>query len=351
MSFEIAGRRVGADEPLFVVAELGLNHGGSVERALDLVDAAADAGASAVKVQTFVADDLVAPKAVAPAHVQEPSLRAFFRGFQLDEDAHHRVADRARDRGLAFMATPFSVKAVEMLERVRVDAYKIASGDITYDPLIERCSRTGLPVLLSTGMAGIEEVGRAVGLARFSDASATALLHCVSAYPVPPGQENLRAITTLAWAFGTVVGLSDHGADTSSVPVAMALGAAIYERHLMLPGDDGVDSAVSSLPDALAAAVATAARTQAALGHGRKECMAAESANVTASRRSLHAARTLRMGEVLRASDLVALRPGTGLPPEAEAQLVGTRLMRRIAAGDPFDERDLPGQSVRRDVA
>jgi sialic acid synthase SpsE len=138
MSFEIAGRRRGSDAPLFVVAEIGLNHGGSVEHALELVDAAAEAGASAVKVQTFVADHLFAPTAMAPAHVHERSLRAFFQGFQLDEDAHHLLAERARERGLAFLATPFSLAAVEMLERVRVDAYKIASGDVTYGPLIER---------------------------------------------------------------------------------------------------------------------------------------------------------------------------------------------------------------------
>ena len=143
MSFEIAGHRVGSDERLFVVAELGLNHGGSVECALELVDAAAEAGASAVKLQTFVAEELVASGAVAPVHVRETSLRAFFGRFQLDEQAHHFVAERARERGLAFLATPFSLSAVEMLERVGVDAYKIASGDITWDGLIERCARTG----------------------------------------------------------------------------------------------------------------------------------------------------------------------------------------------------------------
>jgi sialic acid synthase SpsE len=208
-----------------------------------------------------------------------------------------------------------------------------------------------MPVLLSTGMASLEEVGGAVGLLRFGGATDVALLHCVSAYPVPTCGENLRAITTLGWTFGTVVGLSDHGCDTSAVPLAVALGAAVYERHLMLPGGTGVDSAVSSLPDELASVVATAARAQAALGHGRKECLPAEAPNLTASRRSLHAVRCLKPGDIVRPADVIALRPGSGLALDAEEQLVGTRMTRRIAAGESFEDCDVPGRSWRRDVA
>lgn len=351
MSFEIAGHRVGRGEQLFVIAELGLNHGGSVECALELVDAAAEAGASAVKLQTFVADELVASGAAAPVHVQETSLRAFFERFQLDEQAHHFVAERARERGLAFLATPFSLGAVEMLERVGVDAYKIASGDITWDGLIDRCARTGRPLIMSTGMASLEEVGHATGTARLAGARRVALLHCVSAYPVPSGGENLQAISTLWHAFGTVTGLSDHGRDTSSVPAAIALGASMYERHLILPGDDGVDRAVSSLPSELANVVTTAALTNAALGHGRKECLPDEAPNLTASRRSWHAARALEPGDVVRAADLVALRPGDGLPLSEEQRLIGVRLTRRIVAGGPFAYSDLADESWCRDVA
>jgi sialic acid synthase SpsE len=178
-----------------------------------------------------------------------------------------------------------------------------------------------------------------------------ALLHCVSAYPVPEGGENLSAITTLGWTFGTAVGLSDHGQNTSAVPVAIALGAVIYERHLILPGEDGVDRVVSSLPSELASVVATAARTQAALGHGRKQCLPAEAPNLIPSRRSLHAARHLNAGDIVAPTDVVALRPGHGLSLDAEGQLVGTRLTRRIAAGEPFETCDLSGQIVHRDVA
>jgi sialic acid synthase SpsE len=342
---------LGAGQPLFVVAELGLNHGGSVTRALALVDAAAAAGASAVKLQTIVADDLVAEDGGALMHVGQPSLRAFFRAFELDEAAHRLVAARARARGLALLATPFSLAAVDMLERIGVDAYKIASGDLTFLPLIERCARTGKPLVMATGMAHLDEVRTAVHAARAAGARDLVLLHCVSAYPVPSGSENLRAIATLARAFRTLVGLSDHASDLSAVPVAVALGACLYERHLVLPGDDGVDAAVSSTSDDLALAIAIAARTHAALGHGRKECLPAESANLQASRRAIRAARPMRAGERVREEDVAYLRPAAGLWPGRIRHLVGARIGRDIATGEAFDDRDLLAQDASRDVA
>src|SRR5262245_38632026 len=165
MSLEIGGRRIGGSEPLFVIAEIGLNHGGSLDRALKLVDAAAVAGASAVKLQTIEADRLVAAGCPAPAHVDVPSLADFFRRFEFGADAQAAVARRAHGFGLAFMATPFSLESVEMLERVGVDAYKIASGDLTFHALVERCASTGKPMVLSTGLASLSEVTAAVGVA------------------------------------------------------------------------------------------------------------------------------------------------------------------------------------------
>jgi len=179
-------------------------------------------------------------------------------------------------------------------------------------------------------------------VARHAGARALALLHCVSAYPIPRGQENLRAIRTLADVFDLPVGLSDHGDDTFAVSIAQAQGAVLYERHLVLDDDvDAVDRAVSSTPAELAAVVAVARRTHAALGDGRKASLDAEAANHAASRRSLYAARDLCAGHVLAASDLIALRPATGLPPKELPRVVGRRLTRPIARGAALQAHDV----------
>jgi sialic acid synthase SpsE len=335
-SMAIAGRRVGGGGPPFVIAEIGLNHGGAIDRALALVEAAAAAGADAIKLQTIVAENLVAPSCPAPAHVEASSLVDFFRRFELNEAAHVRVFNRARARGLAVLSTPFSLDAVEMLERIGVDGYKIASGDITWDALIARAAATGKPIVASTGMANLAEVRHAVDAARRAGATDLAVLHCVSAYPVPQGSENLRAIATLAETCGVPSGLSDHGADTFALPIAVALGASIYERHLVQDGDgDAIDRAVSSTSTELAAAVRAGRRAWAALGSGQKICLPAEAVNVTASRRSLCAARALPAGAVLGAGDLVALRPAAGFAPNHLASLVGRRLRDAVARGQP----------------
>jgi N,N'-diacetyllegionaminate synthase len=223
MFLDIAGRRIGPGQPLFVIAELGLNHGGSLEQALALVDAAAAAGASAVKLQTFRADELVAAGCPAPAHVPQASLRDFFRQFELDKEAHRAVAERAKTRGLAFMATPFSCASVDLLEEVGVDALKIASGDLTYKRLIQRCAQTGLPLVISTGMSTLAETSHAIGWARAAGGRSISLLHCVSSYPVPDGSQNLRAIETLGRAFGQPVGHSDHARNTAANTINVAL--------------------------------------------------------------------------------------------------------------------------------
>jgi sialic acid synthase SpsE len=338
----IGGRRVAEDVPLFAMAEIGVNHGGSADRAVALVDAAASAGAHAVKLQTIVARELVAPGCPAPAHVRAASLLEFFERFELDESAHLRIAERARDHGLKVVSTPLSLGAVDLLERVGVDAYKIASGDLTWDQLIARAAATGKPLVISTGMATLAEVHHALAVARAAGAPQLALLHCVSAYPVPRGSENLLAIRSLRRECRVPVGLSDHGDDAFALPMAVALGASIYERHLVLEDDgDAVDRPVSSTPAQFAAAVGAARRAWAALGSGRKACLGVEVVNLVASRRSLCAARALEAGATLAPDDLVALRPATGLSPAHLPMVTGRRLARPVAHGEPIRSCDL----------
>lgn len=341
-ALSLARYRVGPEHPLFVIAEIGLNHDGSLDRALQLVDAVAAAGASAVKLQTLFADGLVAAQCPAPVHVQSDSLRHFFRTFELNEDAHRAVARRARERGLAFIATPFSLSAVDLLARVGVDAFKIASGDVTWDGLIARAAGMGKPLVMSTGMSELREVAHAVGVARRAGARDLALLHCVSSYPVPRGHENLRAIGSLGQAFGVPVGLSDHGDDAFAAPLAVALGASLYERHVVLAhGDGSIDAAVSSTPGEIAELIRASERARLALGTGEKVCLGAEAPNVTASRRGLYVVRALPSGHTLRAQDLVALRPVHAIPAARLDDFVGRTVRRDLRAGEPLREGDI----------
>lgn len=339
---EIGGRRIGGNASVFVIAEIGLNHGGSLDRALEMVDAAAWAGASAVKLQTIFADRLVADSCPAPAHVESSSLRDFFATFELDAEAHRALVQRARERGLAVLSTPFCESAVDLLESLEIDAYKIASGDITYDGLIRKVATTGRPVVMSTGMSALVEVGRAVEIARTAGARDIAALHCVSAYPTPAASQNLRAIVTLADYLRMPVGLSDHSRGVHAGIAAVALGACIYERHLVLEhDDDAIDRAVSSTPTQLRKQIAGLEEIRAALGTGRKVCQPAERANVVPSRRGLYTTRAIRAGEMITADDVAVLRPATSVPPSAFGMIVGSRASRDIAAGDPFMPHDV----------
>jgi|SRR5688572_6954421 sialic acid synthase SpsE len=343
MSPEIGGRPIGPDVPVFAIAEIGLNHGGDLERALRMVDAAAQSGASAIKLQTLFADRLVAESCPAPAHVEAASLREFFTAFELDAAAHRAVVSRARRHGLAVLSTPFAEDVVPMLASLDIDAFKIASGDLTYDGLIAAVARTGKPVVISTGMATLEEAARAVRVARCAGAAQVAVLHCVSAYPTPAGSENLSAIDTLAGALGVPVGLSDHSTGgVISAVAAVALGACIYERHFMLDdGVDAIDAAVSSTPADFRTIVTAMEAARVALGDGRKRCLAAEAPNVVPSRRGLYTRRPMRAGERITVADVIALRPATAVSPGELSRLVGSVLDRDLAAGEAFQLRDI----------
>lgn len=345
-TMRIGTRAIGGGAPLFVIAEIGLNHDGDPARALALVDAAAGAGASAVKLQSLRAETLVAPDrangGATLAHVDGPSLRDVFARYELDEAAHRAVAARAREHGLAWLSSPFDEAAVDMLAGLDCDALKIASGDITHHRLIARAAATGKPLVISTGLSTLDEVAAAVTCAREGGARSLALLHCVSAYPTPDDQQNLGAIRTLATVFGLPIGLSDHTGDAAGVAAAVALGASLYERHVKASESDPVlDAAVSSAPAALARLVAIAAETQARLGSGLRTPQAAEQANRQGSRRALYAARDLAAGTVITDADVIALRPEHGLPASHWRELIGVRTTRALAAFDPFQAEDL----------
>jgi sialic acid synthase SpsE len=253
---------------------------------------------------------------------------------------------------VAWLSSPFDEAAVDMLVRLDCDALKIASGDITHHRLIARAAATGKPLIISTGLSTLEEVAAAVTCAREGGARALALLHCVSAYPTPPQQQNLGAIRTLATVFGLPVGLSDHTADASGVAVAVTLGACLYERHVKASEtDEVIDAAVSSSPAALARIVAVAAEARAMLGDGRRRAQEAERPNHAGSRRGLYAGRAIAVGEMITSADLVALRPERGVPADCWRGLAGTIARRAIGAFEPFELSDLEADVAPPDEA
>lgn len=338
---EIAGQSIAPGEPMRVIAEIGLNHDGDADLASRLVDACATAGAWAIKLQVFDADELLTADAPAPAHVRAASLRAFFARFQLQADTYRALVAQARARGLAVVATAFDSEAVVLLDQLGIDAFKVASGDLTHVMLIEHVARTGRPLILSTGMSTEADVWNAVDWAVGAGARSLALLHCVSAYPTPDAQQNLRAVATLARAYKLPTGLSDHGMGADAALLAYAQGATLYERHVCLPGTGAIDEAVSSTPDELADIVGRLARAHQAMGDGRRVPVEAERANVVPSRRGLYARRALAAGDVIAASDIVALRPAGLLGAEYARALIGCRAIRALAAGDAFEPDDL----------
>jgi N,N'-diacetyllegionaminate synthase len=333
-------------KPVFVIAEAGVNHNGSVDLALQLVDAARDAGADAVKFQTFRAEDVVTPQA-ATADYQRANTGAtsqfdMIRKLELDEAQHARVAQHCRDRGIEFCSTPFSEDAVAMLVRLGVRRIKLPSGEITNKRLLECAADTGLPLLMSSGMATLAEVQRAIewiaarwrlGGFQPPGPDTLSLLHCTSAYPAPAESLNLLAISTMAQATGLPVGYSDHSLGSEAALAAVALGATVIEKHITLDKSlPGPDHRASADPQEFAAVVRGIRTVQAMMGDGVKQPQAIEQNTRDVARRSVVVLRQLPRGHRLSEADLGLLRPGTGIAPEQWNEVVGRPLAEDVAA-------------------
>jgi N-acetylneuraminate synthase/N,N'-diacetyllegionaminate synthase len=336
----IGGRLVGPGHPCFVVAEVGVNHNGDPDLAERLVDAAADAGADAVKFQTFAADGVVAATAAkAPYQVERTdeseSQLEMLRGLELGAGDFERIVRRCRDRGLVFLSTPFDTASIELLVRLGAPALKIASPDLTNALLVEPAAATGLPLILSTGLADLAEVEEGVAVARAAGASELVVLHCVTAYPAPIDEVNLRAMGTLAERFDVPIGYSDHTTLTVVALAAVALGACLLEKHLTLDRTlPGPDHAASLEPDEFAGLVRAVRAVESALGDGVKRPAPSEEENRVAVRRSLAAACDLVAGTVLSREMLTALRPATGIPPSRLGDVLGKTLARDVEQGE-----------------
>ena len=331
-----------SDSPVYVIAEAGVNHNGDAAIAHQLIDTAARAGADAVKFQTFDAAQVVAATGRTTPYQQRAgasdSQLDLLRTLMLPTSVWIELKHHADECGLTFLSTPFDPASAELLATLGVAAIKIGSGELTNIPFLAAVARLGLPMLLSTGMAELDEVDRA--LQATAPAPWQALFHCVSAYPAPVDQANLRAITTMRDAFGVPVGWSDHTIGSQTTIAAVTLGAAMIEKHFTLDrAMPGPDHAASMEPGELDDFVATIRSVTAALGTGRKHRAPIEQENATLVRRSWHLRKPVAAGEPITAEAVVPLRPETGLPPWVDP--VGRRAARDLAPGDPLRAEDL----------
>ena len=335
----------------FIIAEAGVNHNGRLDLALALVDAAADAGADAVKFQTFKADSLV-KRGTAKAAYQAQATgdgdqHAMIAALELDEAQHDAIRDRCRAREIEFMSTPFDIWALDLLRRLGVQRLKVPSGELTNRPFIEALARQGLPIILSTGMATLDEVSRTTGWLRTARPDQdlrtwVTVLHCTSNYPAAPADVNLKAMLTLQSALDLPVGYSDHTLGTDVPMAAVALGATVIEKHFTLDtGLPGPDHKASLDPAQLAAMVKGIRAVEAALGDGVKEPTASEWPIRQLVRRSAFVVRDLPAGHVLTGADLEFLRPGDGIGPEHSVELEGRHTARPLDAGHRLAWEDL----------
>jgi sialic acid synthase SpsE len=337
-SFEIAGRRVGPGEPAYVIAEAGANHNRDLAVARELIDVAADAGADAVKFQTYTGKDLYSSRTPRFEYLDdERSPQELLDALALPREWQPELAEHAAARGIHFFSSPFDRDAVDGLRELGVPAMKIASFEIVDLPLIRHAAAARVPVIVSTGMAVLGEIEDALDAVADGGNQEVALLRCASVYPAPASIMNLRAMETMRRAFGVPVGLSDHTRGIAVPAGAAALGAELVEKHFTLSRDmEGPDHPFALEPGELTEMVSAIRDVEAALGNGRLEGPSEEESGemYTLARRSVIAAADIPAGTVIEGRMLTVKRPGTGIPPKEMALLVG-----RTARTDiPFDE-------------
>ena len=339
----IAGRQIGADFPPFVIAEMSGNHNQSLERALRIVDAAAEAGADAIKLQTASADGLTLNVDSPDFVISDPKslwngkkLYDLYTGSLAAWEWHKPIFDHCRKKGIIVFSTPFEEKAVDLLEELDAPCYKIASFELVDLHLIRRAARTGKPIIISTGMAALSDIESAVNTVREIGNNQIILLKCTSTYPADPQDSDLLTIPHLRTAFGTEVGLSDHTMGVGVSCAAVALGACVIEKHFTLSrGDGGVDAAFSLEPNELAQLVVETKRAWAAKGTVHYGGSENERASVQ-FRRSIYVSEDIAAGEILTPSNLRVVRPGYGLPSKFYDILLGRRVNKPLVKGTPM---------------
>jgi pseudaminic acid synthase len=338
---QIGGRRIGARQPPYVIAELSGNHNGDIARALRLIEIAKEAGADAVKLQTYTADTMTIDHdgqgfKIVGGPWDGRQLHDLYREAHTPWEWHPRLFEHAAAIGITCFSAPFDATAIALLEGVNAPAYKIASFELVDTPLIRRAAGTGKPLIISAGMATESEIDEAVAAAREGGADGVVLLHCVSGYPTPAEDANLARIPALAVRYDCPIGLSDHSLGIEVALASVALGACMIEKHFTLArGDGGPDAAFSLEPAELVALVKGVRTAHAAIGRADYGRAPSEQPNM-AFRRSLYAVKDIAAGETLNEQNVRSIRPGYGLAPKHLPEILGRRARQSIARGTPM---------------
>ena len=341
----IDGRKIGTDYAPYIIAEMSANHNGSIENAFKIIEQAKRCGADAVKLQTYTADTITlnsrAPEFMIRGTLWDgQSLHELYQKAHMPWDWHKPLFDFAREQGITIFSSPFDFSAVDLLESLNAPAYKIASFEMVDLPLIRYVAQTGKPMIISTGMADADEIAEAVATAKSAGCRELVVLHCVSGYPAPAADYNLRTLPDMAARFGTLVGLSDHTLDNTTAVASVVLGACVIEKHFTLDRNGGgADDSFSLEPDGLQALCRDSKTAWQALGHVHYGLKSSEQGNVQ-FRRSLYFVKDLQKGDTIDETCIRSVRPGFGIAPKHFDELIGKRLTRNVQANTKTDWAD-----------
>ncbi len=344
----IAGRAIGTDSSPYIIAEMSANHNGNIDNAYKIIDMAKRAGADAVKIQTYKPDtitmDVRSPEFMIKGGLWDgQSLYELYQGAHLPWEWHKPLFEYARRQDITMFSSPFDHTAVDLLEDLNAPAYKIASFEAIDLPLIKYVAQTGKPMIISTGMADAEEIAEAIDAAHRGGCKQLAVLHCVSGYPAPPEDYNLRTLLDMKDRYGVHIGLSDHTIDNTTAIASVALGASIIEKHVTLDRNGGGPDDSFSLEEPELTALCTNAKTAwQALGEVNYARKSSEQGNVQ-FRRSLYFAKDIGAGEVVTAAHVKSVRPGYGLPPKYLETIIGMTVNRAFKRGEPVKKDGFDG--------